>query len=170
MPLQRCLHLCAAIITTTLPVWGQTAAPTPGTPTATAIHSATTPIVQPQSTHARTVAPTDTYYRIICVVPLVGTGKGLDPIRPDFVPVHKPGAAYNTGIIAWTQLPSDDGKHAIVEMVARDRSAFQAIINDKRPDVVVFEHGKYTQAQMEAGIQPYKKGFTLDTLPRAVAR
>jgi hypothetical protein len=116
------------------------------------------------------MAQTDTYYRIICIVPLVGTGKQADPIRPDFVPVHKPGDSYQTGIIAWTEVPSDDGKHAIVEMVARNRSAFQAILTDKRPDVVVFERGKQTQAQMEAGIQAYKKGFTLNTFPRAVAR
>jgi hypothetical protein len=104
------------------------------------------------------------------VVPLVGSGTRLDPIRPDYVPVHQPGAAYNTGIIAWTQVLTDDGKHAVVEMVARNNSAFQAILADARPDVVVFQHGKQTQAQVEAGIQQYKRGFTLATFPRAVAQ
>ena len=103
-------------------------------------------------------------------MPLVGTGKRLDPSVPNYVPVHQPGAAYQTGIIAWTQVLSDDGQHAIVEMVARDRSAFAAILADARPDVVVFQHGNQTQAQVEAGIQQYKKGFTLATFPRAVAQ
>ena len=168
MLLRRSLCRCVVATATVLTVWGQTASKPPAS--VTPVRSATAPPVRPQLSHVKPMAPTDTFYRIICVVPLVGTGKRLDPIRPDYVPVHQPGAAYQTGVIAWTQVRSDDGKHAIVEMVARDRSAFQAILADTRPDVLVFQHGKQTQAQVEAGIQQYKKSFTLATFPRAVAK
>jgi hypothetical protein len=94
----------------------------------------------------------------------------LDPIRPDYVPVHQPGSAYQTGIIAWTQVISDDKKHAIVELVSRDPSTFKPILADTRADVLVFQHGKDSQAKIEAAFQQYKKGFTLASFPRAVAQ
>jgi hypothetical protein len=168
--LRRCVHSFAVAAATVWTLWGQTYAPSAQPPSVTPAHPAATALTRPKPGHIKRVDPTDTYFRIICVVPLVGTGKRLDPVRPDYVPVHQPGNAYHTGIISWTQVPSDDGKHAIVEMVAIDRSAFQAILADKRPDVLVFQHGKNTQAQMEAGIQQYKKGFSLATFPRAVAQ
>ena len=54
--------------------------------------------------------------------------------------------------------------------VAMSRSAFTGILNDKRPDVLVFERGKSTRAQMEAGFQRFKKDFDFDKFPRAVAQ
>lgn len=143
-----------------------TAPPTAGTP----LHPATVPLIKPHAGHAKPLAPTETYFRIMCVVPLVGTGKRQDPMRPAYVPVHKAGDSYHSGIIAWTQMPADDGKHAIVEIVATNRAALQTILSANSPDVVVFERGKHTRAQMEAGLQKYRKDFSFDKFPRAVAQ
>ena len=144
-----------------------------GGPTPVAVkplHPATAPLVRPLYGHNRAIAVTDTYFRAIAVVPLVGSGKKGDPIRPDFVPVHAAAAAYHTGIVAYTQIGTDDRKHAIVEVVATSRAALLPLLNDKRPDVVAFEKGRATKSQMETEFQKHKKGFTLDSFPRAVAR
>jgi hypothetical protein len=106
----------------------------------------------------------------MCVLPLTGSGTRQDPVRPDLIPLRKTTDVYNTGIIAWTLINSDDNKHAIVEIVATNRAALQPLLNDKRPDVVVFERGKHTKAEMEAGLQKYRKDFTMDSFPRAVAQ
>ena len=173
MPFRHCLHLCAVALATAITVWGQ-APQASGTqpPAVIPIHSATTPIIHPQSTHVKTVAQTDTYFRIICVVPLVGIGK-----RPGFNPARLCVGAQGRRLIShWhyrlkLRFRSDDGKHAIVRNGRYPTTRlFKQFSTDESPDVVVFEHGKHTQAQMEAGIQPYKKGFSLGTFPRAVAR
>lgn len=171
VPLRHFLRLGAVAMGTALAVWGQAVpgatSPSQPTPT-TATHSATTPLVKPKPGHIKVVDPTNTFFRIMALVPLVGSGKHLDPIRPNYVPVHQPGNAYYSGIIAWTQVLTDDKKHAIVEMVARDPSAFKAVLADS--GVVAFQQGKDSQAKMEAGFQQYKKGFTLASFPRAVAK
>jgi hypothetical protein len=76
----------------------------------------------------RRVDPRNTYHRIIAVVPLVGAGTAADPRRPLYAPTAN--SASPDGIIAFTQVPTDDGKFAIVEFVAKDRKAFQAILSD----------------------------------------
>lgn len=141
----------------------------PSTASIKPTYSATTPINRPLSGR-RTVSATETHFRIMAVVPLVGTGKKGDPIRPDFVPVHKPGDPYHSGIIAYTQIPTDDRKHAIVEMVATSPTAFAAIRADKRVDVVVVDHTTTAKKVVESTLQVYRKGFTLDNFPRAVAK
>src|SRR5581483_6304632 len=69
----------------------------------------------------------NTYERIICVVGYQGAGTPEDPKRPMFVPA--PSAFSNpadrSGIIAYKQIASDDGRFAIVELVAEDRAAFK---------------------------------------------
>jgi len=57
-------------------------------------------------------------------------------------------------------VPSDDGRYAIAEFVAYNRSAFQAIFNDK--SITVFEKGSATKAAIEAALQQYRKSFSLD--------
>ncbi|SPF43812.1 conserved exported hypothetical protein [Candidatus Sulfopaludibacter sp. SbA4] len=78
------------------------------------------------------------YQRIICVVPMVGSGTPSDPKRPQYAPW--PPSRSRAGIIAFSHQVSDDGQHALVEFIALDRSAFQAIFNDK--SIKVFEKGK----------------------------
>src|ERR1700679_4023899 len=74
------------------------------------------------------VDPRNTYHRVICVVPMIGSGTAVDPKRPKYAPA--PGSVSPDGITGFTQVPTDDGKSAIVEFVARKRSALQAILAD----------------------------------------
>jgi hypothetical protein len=117
------------------------------------------------------VDPKNLYHRIICVTPLTGSGTAADPVRPKYAPWPLPAQEIrtqntapampnHTGIIAFTYLPSDDGKSAIVEFVARERSAFQAIFNDT--SLQIFEKGKVPKATIEAALQKYRKNFNLD--------
>jgi hypothetical protein len=105
------------------------------------------------------VDPRNTYSRIICVVPLTGTGTPADPKRPKYSPW--PPSQDPNGIIAFTFRPSDDGQLAVVEFVARNRAAFQAILNDK--SVVSFEKGKATRGDVETALRQHRKDFDMDT-------
>jgi len=90
----------------------------------------------------RRVDPKNTYSRVICVVPLVGTGTTDDPKRPQYAP--------------W---PSDEGKYAVAEFVSRNRLALQPILNDKT--IKVFEEGRQSKASIESAIKPFRKDFDL---------
>jgi len=89
-------------------------------------------------------------------------------MRPEYVP-GPADAPSRAGIIAWSVLPTDDGKMAIVHMVAVDHHAFDAVLADKRSEIRVFEIGKDTRQAIEAEMQKYRKNFTLDSL-RVVAQ
>ncbi len=67
----------------------------------------------------RRVDPTNTYVRVICVVPLVGSGAQDDPKRPMYAPWPAVAPTSRTSIIAYSQQISDDGGSALVEFVAR---------------------------------------------------
>ncbi|MDQ6699113.1 MAG: hypothetical protein M3Z36_02880 [Acidobacteriota bacterium] len=95
------------------------------------------------------VDPRNTYQRLLCVVPMIGSGTKADPRRPEFVPLPKAGPPSRTGIIAFSQQISDDRNFARVEFVAADRSAFKDILADKRATVKVFEKGGNSRAQIE---------------------
>jgi hypothetical protein len=60
----------------------------------------------------------------------------------------------------YSQQLSDDGKLALVEFVARDRAAFQAIFNDKT--IKFFEKGKSKKQDIETELKKYKKDFDLN--------
>jgi len=62
-----------------------------------------------------------------------------------------------TAILGFTYVLSDDGKHALVEFVARDRAAFQQILAD--PTVKSFVKGKDKREDIEAEFKKYKKDF-----------
>ena len=70
----------------------------------------------------RRVDPKFRYDRVIAVVPFAGKGTPADPKRPQYAPW--PPSKDPNGILAFTYLPSDDGRLAIVEFVARNRAAF----------------------------------------------
>jgi hypothetical protein len=63
--------------------------------------------------------PAYTHERLICVVPMIGSGTHEDPRRPMFAPI--PGKGSPDGILAFAYQLSDDGQHALVEFVARAR-------------------------------------------------
>jgi hypothetical protein len=103
------------------------------------------------------VDPRNTYHRVICVVPIIGSGTAADPHRPKYAPA--PGSAAPDGIIGFTQVSTDDGKSAIVEFVARKRSALLPILADTT--IVSYEKGTASAAAIETALRPLKKGFSL---------
>jgi hypothetical protein len=114
------------------------------------------------------VDPSQRYHRLICLVHLAGSGQNGDPIRPEYVPGPSD-APSRAGIIAWSMLPTDDGKMAIIHVVAVDRRAFAAIFADTRPEIKVFEIGVDSRRAIEAFMQAHKANFNLDSL-RVVAQ
>ena len=127
----------------------------------------------------RHVDSRNTYYRAIALVPYVGKGTPDDPKRPKYAPLLTlapstapaavPKAAAptappvaappRTGIIAFTHLPSDDGKMAVVEFVSADRASLTPILSDKT--VVSFEEGQHVSTEIETAVQKIRKDFTL---------
>lgn len=104
--------------------------------------------------------PEARYYRLICPVHLTGSGRHGDPRRPEFVPSD--GKAERNGIIAWSMQATDDGNMAILHVVAASRKALDAILNDKRAEVKVFELGKHGKDAIETEMKRYKKDFNLE--------
>lgn len=103
------------------------------------------------------------YERVICIVPMVGRGTYEDPKRPLFAPVAMGDEekAAGRGIVSFSYQLSDDGKFAVMEMVARDRREFWPVLGGSRPDVKVFERGRSDPAVVEAEIRKYLKDFDL---------
>jgi len=91
-------------------------------------------------------------------VPLVGGGAATDPKRPEYAPW--PASQDPNGIIAFYFEPTDDGRSAVVEFVARNRTAFQALFNDNR--ITLFEKGKASTATINAAIQQVRRDFSVD--------
>ena len=105
------------------------------------------------------VDPRNTYERLICLVPMVGQGTAKDPKRPQYAPWPPAAAKSPNGIIAYSLQVSDDGRLALVEFVARDRSAFQAILADK--SVTVFDRKKDKKDDIDKELKKYKKDFDI---------
>jgi hypothetical protein len=107
--------------------------------------------------------PRYSYHRVIAVVPFTGSGTPADPIRAKYAPAGQNAAAPGTGIIAFAMEPTDDGKYAVVELVALDRAALAQILADHSPGVLVFEKGVVSNASIEAAIKPLRRDFSLRT-------
>jgi hypothetical protein len=109
------------------------------------------------------VDPKNRGERIIAVVPMIGSGKGDDPKRPLFAPLpsemRRPG-----GIQEFSYELSDDGKYAIIEFVASDRSAFDAMLRDTRA-VKAFEKGKHKREDIERELRIFRRSFSFDPVP-----
>jgi hypothetical protein len=110
--------------------------------------------------HKRAVDPQNVYTHIITVVPFTGKGTYADPKRPLYLPASRASATSRTDILGFTYLPSDDGLFAIVEYVAVNKTALQPILSDKT--LTVFQKGVHSQAVIEAAMQKYRKGFSLN--------
>lgn len=100
------------------------------------------------------------YERVMAVVPLVGKGTFDDPKRPMYAPtpaeIHT-AATTRTGILGFTHVMSDDGQFALVEFVARDRSAFEQILSDR--SIKAFLKGRDRSEDVEAEFLKHKKDF-----------
>jgi hypothetical protein len=93
----------------------------------------------------RKVDPAFQGERIYAIVPMIGAGTARDPKRPLFAPIH----GEQTAIVGFSYQLSDDGKTALVELIAHDKRAFQSLLSANRADVKVFERGKATIADLE---------------------
>jgi hypothetical protein len=104
------------------------------------------------------------YERTLAIVPVIGKGTFDDPKRPMYAPLPaalRSAAASRTGILGFSHVLSDDGQHALVEFVARDRTAFQQILAD--PSVKSFVKGKDKREDIETEFKKYKKDFDFKT-------
>ncbi len=113
------------------------------------------------------VDPRNMYERILAIVPIVGKGTLEDPKRPLYAPL--PSAvrpAQRTGILGFTFIASDDGKFALVELVAQDRAAFRDILADST--VRTFLRGRDQRADIEAAFKLLKRDFVFDQLGKVV--
>lgn len=101
--------------------------------------------------------------RLICIVPMVGQGTYDDPKRPLYAP--KPGelSKDGSGITSFSFQVSDDGKTALVELVARTPDAFSAILAERRVDVQIFRKGLTTKEEIESAFKNHKKDFKADS-------
>jgi hypothetical protein len=102
-----------------------------------------------------------TYERVRAVVPvIIGQGTFDDPKRPMYAPSPtevQASIVTRQGILGFSYVASDDGHFALVEFVARDRSAFQAILSDT--SVKSFLKGRDKREDMEAEFLKHKKNF-----------
>jgi hypothetical protein len=88
-----------------------------------------------------------------------------------YAPVPRAGAPLSpTAIISFSWQPTDDGKSAIVEFVARDRAAFAPILADPQLTGKVFERGKAARADIERELKKHKKDLDLDRFVGARAQ
>lgn len=137
------------------------------------VSASATPVVRQDTVHS--VDPGQMYHRLYARVPLVGTGKAGDPIRPLFAPLLQstpsalpiggatpvaPVAVKHSGILGYTMIISDDGKWGLCEFVGATPQDLQAITTAASATAVIFERGSSTAEQIEADFQQYKKGFT----------
>lgn len=101
------------------------------------------------------------YERVMAIVPYTGHGTHADPKRPMYAPTATAvSPAGRAGIIGYTCVPSDDGKVALCEFVAHDRSAFGSILTD--PTVKSFLKGVNSSAEAEALFKQFKKDFDIN--------
>ena len=107
----------------------------------------------------RHVDPRNSYSRVIAVVPLTGSGTSVDPKRPKYAPW--PSSEDPNGIIGFVFEQTDDGKSAVVEFVAQNHAALQAILADKT--IQVFQKGAVSKSVIETAIKQARKDFNLDT-------
>lgn len=116
------------------------------------------------------VASENLHTRVLCVVPMIGTGTIADPIRPMFVPAppdpsKAPDQAVATappGILAFQYQLSDDGNYALVELVGSDRNALAGVFNSTDARVKVFDLAKAKKNDIDTEFRKYKKTFSLD--------
>jgi hypothetical protein len=114
------------------------------------------------------VDPGRMYERIYAIVPMIGTGTWEDPKRPMFAPIpHQMTPGIRTGIIAFNQVESDNGKFALIEIVAANRRQLASItapIKTQLSAVVglqLFERSSSSPTSVENAFKLHKKDFDI---------
>jgi hypothetical protein len=108
------------------------------------------------------------YARVYAIVPMIGSGTWDDPRRPMFAPIpHQMTAGNRTGIIAFSQVESDDGKFALIEIVAANKAELAAIaapIQAQLSSVAglqFFDRDTTSSATVQTAFQLLKKNFDI---------
>jgi len=115
----------------------------------------------------RYVSPLNTYFRVYAIVPMVGSGTAADPVRPMYTPVPSQiGRA--SGIIGFNSQLSEDGKTALIELVARDKSVLAKMLADR--SIQTFVKGVATPTTVQSAFQPHKARFNFATFDEVPAR
>jgi hypothetical protein len=113
------------------------------------------------------VDPRNMYERVMAIVPMVGRGTFDDPKRPMYAPApSETSPTTRTGILGFNYVASDDGRFALVEFVAADRTAFRNLLAD--PFIVKFLQGRDKRSDVEAAFKALKKDFDLDKFGKVV--
>ncbi len=152
---QAAVIVCSFFVS--VPVFGQN----PGRADAT---TSSTGVSAPLSTRQvrPRVDPANAYERVFAIVPMVGAGTMDDPKRPLYAPApHSQSPAAHAGILGYHFEISDDGMRALVEFVAKDRSAFKALLADST--VTPFVRGQQDLARIVAAFLALKKDFNINT-------
>ena len=121
----------------------------------------------PASSQRIVVDPYNSYHRVYAVVPMTGSGSSADPIRPLYAP-SVADINPSTGIVGFTSELSDDGKYALIEIVARQRSAFAKLLGDK--SIASFEKGTVPPSAIETAFVRYKPSFRFSQFDEVPAR
>jgi hypothetical protein len=115
----------------------------------------------------RYVSPLNTYFRVYAIVPMTGSGTAADPVRPMYVPVPSQiGRA--SGIIGFNSQLSEDGKTALIEIVARDKWVLAKMLADR--SIQTFVKRVATPAAVQSAFQPHKASFNFATFDEVPAR
>ena len=109
------------------------------------------------------------YQRVMAIVPIVGSGTFNDPRRPKYVPLPTAARPANGGgILGFSFLESDDGNFALVEFVAKDRSALQPILAD--PLITKFVKDNDNLAAVVTAFKKLRKDFDFNKFGRVVVQ
>ena len=114
------------------------------------------PKVWPQQHH---VDETNSYHRVIAIVPLIGSGSHGDPKRPMFAPTAAAMGRGRSGILGYYHELTDDGKSAVVMFVAVDRASLRPILTSHVPGVTVFDRNVQSQPEVEQALKAVLANF-----------
>jgi hypothetical protein len=95
--------------------------------------------------------------RILVVCPMTGTGTTEDPVRPSVV------RALEGERLSYRWMASDDGKSAIVEVGARNRSELKRMLDDKDLEGKVFMPWKHKKDDVEKALKKWRKDFDIES-------
>jgi hypothetical protein len=114
------------------------------------------------------VDPSGMYARIYAIVPMVGSGTWDDPKRPLFAPIPQQMTPGNrTGILAFNHVESDDGKFALIEIVAASRPQLALITAQMNAQLAttagfqLFDRSTTSAATVQSVFQALKKNFDI---------